>query len=126
MTIRRRIVPAAVTVAAAWVFGGAWGLVAAAVVAVAWALVPIPRRMLWIAAVALIAATPIAIMAQGLPSGPIPGPGFGRQHMVAHVIVGLAMVFILLAALDELVTGGRSDVGPAGDEADLPPSAGLD
>jgi hypothetical protein len=86
----------------AYLFGGRYGLVAAAVVLVA-RLVGTPRAVLWAVAVILMAGAPVAVMAQGLPSGPVVGTSFGADHVVAHVLVGLSLLVATFGALEESV-----------------------
>lgn len=101
----RRALAAAVFLALTCSFGGRYGLVAGAAIFGAWHLLRLPRRVLWAASVLLLVAAPFALMAQGLPRTPVVGPGFGTDHLVAHVLVGLALATAGLAGLLELVEG---------------------
>jgi hypothetical protein len=94
--------------AVVFLFGGPYGLLFGAVLVAATLLTRVEVRWLWGLAVLLLAASPFALMAQGLPSGPVVGPGFGTDHMLAHVLVGMSLASAAWAGLLELVPGWRS------------------
>lgn len=109
--IARRAALVGVFLGLTTLFGGRYGLIGgAAIVGVWWALGRQPR-VLWIAAVALMAAAPIALMAQGLPRRPVVGPGFGTDHLLAHVLVGLSLAAAGLAALAEVLPPDGGEPG---------------
>jgi len=91
-------------VALTWFFGGRNGLIAGVVICAAWWF-GLPRPFLWAASVGLLAAAPVALMAQGLPPASGVDPTFATSHLVAHVLVGLAMATAGFAALTEIMEG---------------------
>jgi hypothetical protein len=103
---RRRLAIAIPYLALTWLFGGMYGLLAGLVIVALWVSLGPFARVLWALSVLLLVAAPIAILAQGLPTGPTVGADFGANHMVAHVLVGLALATAGLAAFAEAV-GGR-------------------
>jgi len=113
MTLRR-IALALVYPPLAWLFGGPVGLIAGLLFLGARLFLRMPRGVFWGLAVALTLAAPIVLIAQGLPGTAVVGPGFGRSHFSAHVVIGLAMAAAGLAALSELIEGpevrGRDSV----------------
>jgi hypothetical protein len=68
----------------------------------AWWLLGIDRRVLWPAAVVALAVAPVALAAQGLPSSPVVGAGFGTQHQAANLLVQIAVLLAAFAGLTEL------------------------
>jgi hypothetical protein len=89
--------------AVAWFFGSLVGLaVSLAAVAMFW-VAPRPVRLYWPIAVALLAATPFAVWAQGLPNTKVVGATFGARHWVATDLVVAALVIASFAALVELL-----------------------
>jgi len=62
--------------------------------------------------VVLLLAAPVATVAQGLPSGTFVG-GLGAEHIVAHVLVGLALATAGLAAMVEVGNERRASGRPA-------------
>jgi hypothetical protein len=106
--------------ALAWFFASWVGLaVGLAAVAALWVLRdPIP--VAWAAAVACLVATPLAMMAQGLPSTAVVGADFGTRHWLAADLVVAALVLVTFAALAELL-----DLGPHGPSASWRPSLAL-
>ena len=110
----RRVVLAVVYLPLAWLFGGPVGLFAGLLFLGARVFLRMPRGLFWGLAVALTLTAPIVLIAQGLPGTAVVGPGFGRSHFAAHVVIGLAMAAAGLAALSELIEGpevrGRDSV----------------
>jgi hypothetical protein len=98
---------AAAYLAVVFLFGGPYGLLFGAVLVAATLFTRVEARWLWGLAVLLMASSPFALMAQGLPSGPVVGPGFGTDHMLAHVLVGMSLASAGWAGLLELVPGWR-------------------
>jgi hypothetical protein len=91
-----------------WFFAGALGLVIAVVIAVAWSL-RMRKRFFWLAGILLLAAAPLAIIGQGLPSRSVVGSDFGSRHWIAHVLVAFALAFVALATLLELTADRAED-----------------
>jgi hypothetical protein len=90
-----------------FLFGGPYGLLLGVVLVAATVLARVEARWLWGLAMLLMTAAPFALMAQGLPSGPVVGPGFGTDHLLAHVLVGMSLASAGWAGLLELVPGWR-------------------
>jgi hypothetical protein len=89
--------------AVAWFFGSLVGLAVSLVaVAVFW-VARRPLMLYWPIAVALLAATPFAVWAQGLPNTKVVGATFGARHWVATDLVVAALVIASFAALVELL-----------------------
>jgi hypothetical protein len=86
----------------AYLFGGRYGLVAGGGIAAAWWFLAPPRWVFWAASVAMLAAAPITLLAEGVPRTPVVGGDFGAAHTGAHVLVGLAMASAGFAALTDL------------------------
>jgi hypothetical protein len=99
-----------------WVFGGWYGVLAGIAILALWVSLGPFGRALWAVAIVLLLAAPIATMAQGLPSGTFVG-GLEAEHLVAHVLVALALATAGLAAIAELGNErrvfGRSGSGSA-------------
>ena len=117
-------------VATAVLFGGWYGLLVAAIV-VGCSFVPrLPRWAFWLAAVVFMAAAPVALIAQGLPAGPIAGSDFGTRHLAAHACVGFSLALAAWAGLGEIAAGRALRAGdaaptiPDGGEPGGGPSAG--
>jgi hypothetical protein len=86
-----------------WFFGARVGLIVAVVaVAVLWTIAR-PQRLLWPAAVGMLAVAPFAIWAQGLPRTRVVGADFGVRHWIANDLVISALVVASFAALVELL-----------------------
>jgi hypothetical protein len=100
---RRRAIVAVAFPVLCWVLGGLPGLVIGLAVLVAWLALGIPKGALWATAVALLAVVPIALWAQGLPSGMVVGPRFGVDHLIAHRLVLGALLVSLFCGLCELL-----------------------
>ncbi len=96
----------------AWFFGSNVGLVAAAIAVVLWWTTPRPSRLLWPAAVGLLALAPFATWAQGLPRTNVVGADFGVRHWVANDLVISALVIATFAALTELFRLEAARNGP--------------
>jgi len=94
-------------IALTYLFGGLYGLIFGAILVVASALGRIPPRRLWSLAIVLMGLAPFALMAQGLPSGPVVGPAFGTEHLLSHVLVGMSLGTAAWAGLLELARGKR-------------------
>jgi hypothetical protein len=86
-----------------WLFGGRYGLAVGLVIALVWALLRIRTSALWGAAVAAMAAAPVALLWQGLPKTPVAGPGFAASHLAAHALVGVSLSLAAFAAIIELL-----------------------
>lgn len=86
----------------AWFFGSTVGLVAAVIAVAVWWTASRPGRLLWPAAVGLLALAPFATWAQGLPRTSVVGADFGVRHWVANDIVISALVVASFACLAEL------------------------
>jgi hypothetical protein len=112
--MRRRVILASIAyLGMMWVFGGRWGLAAGvAVVMARW--LGLPRQGLWALSVTLLIGAPIALIAQGLPGTPVVGAQFGTDHLVAHILVGLALALAAFALLSEMAEGEgpRIERGP--------------
>src|SRR5207253_2772393 len=91
-------------------FGGIPGAVAGVVLAVAW-FRGVPTRLFWIGGLAALAAAPLVVLAAGVPE--VVSPNYGRHTIGAHVLVGVGLAAILMAALRELPALRR----PGGDPA---------
>ncbi len=85
--------------------GGKFGLLVGLLVVVPSWFFTLSRKAFWIASLACLAAAPFALILQGLPATPVPGPGFGTRHLLAHALVGLAMALAAWAALRDLAEG---------------------
>ena len=111
---RKTLLMALIYVSLMSLFGGRNGVVVALVVLAAWR-VGVPRPAFWAAAALLMAAAPVALMAQGLPGTPVVGSDFGASHLVAHALVGLSLALAGFAGMWEVTERGR---GPeaAGDD----------
>jgi hypothetical protein len=88
-------------IAALWFFSGPLGLAIGMGLLLIWSLRP-PTWAYWLGALLCLTAAPLAIMAEGLPSGPTAGPNFGTSHPVAHVLVASSLAFAGFAAILEL------------------------
>jgi len=89
--------------AAAWCFGGGFGLMVAVALVAAWWLFSPRRRALWGAAVVLLALAPFVLAATGLPRTRVVGAQFGVDHLLAHRIVAAALIAAAFAALTDVV-----------------------
>ena len=103
---RRHLLLAVIYLGLMSLFGGRYGAVVALVVVAAWR-VGVPRPAFWAAAVLLMAAVPVALMAQGLPRTPVVGSDFGTSHLAAHVLVGLSLALAGFAGMWEVAERGR-------------------
>jgi len=88
-----------------YLFGGLYGLIFGAVLVAVAVIGRIPPGRLWPVAIALMGLAPFALLAQGLPSGPVAGPAFGTKHLLAHALVGMSLATCTLAGLLELAGG---------------------
>ena len=111
---RRRLAIAIPYLALTWLFGGRYGVLAGVVIIALWLSLGPFARVLWALSVLLLVAAPIAILAQGLPTGPTVGAAFGTNHMVAHVLVGLALATAGLAAFAEAVGERKGPIRQTG------------
>jgi len=105
----RRAMVGVVYLALLWFFGGKYGA-AVGIAVLAADLAGVPRRAIWIASMAFLAAAPFALLAQGVPRSPVVGSNFGTDHLVAHVLVGIGLAAAAYAGLRELLeppAGGR-------------------
>ena len=91
--------------AVVFLFGGLYGLLFGVVLVAGTVFTRVEARWLWGLAVLLMVLAPFALLAQGLPSGPIVGPGFGTDHLLAHVFVGMSLATAGWAGLLELALG---------------------
>jgi hypothetical protein len=101
----KQVAVAAVYLPASWLVGGEYGLAAGAALFLAWLLLRPPRGLIYGASVALLAAAPVVMIAQGLARGPVAGPGFATHHLAAHILVGLALAAAALGGLVDLLGG---------------------
>lgn len=108
MSRRARPVTALIFLALTYLFGGIWGLIFGALLVGVSALRRIPPRALWPLALLFMALAPLALLAQGLPSGPVPGPSFGTEHLLAHALVGMSLATAAWAGLLEF-SGGEAE-----------------
>jgi hypothetical protein len=83
-----------------------------------WLLVNPPRWTYWAAALALMALAPVALVAQGLTTSPIAGPGFGTSHMVAHWLVMSALFAAGFAAGLEILEVPEVAIGEGAEAAE--------
>jgi hypothetical protein len=104
----RRLTLAALYGLALWFFLGALGLVIALVILLAH-LLRVPVKLLWVTSIVLLAAAPLAILAQGLPKGAIVGSDFAARHWVSHFMVALALAFAARAAILEMTKDQDSE-----------------
>jgi hypothetical protein len=102
--VRRRLAVAVPFVALTWFFGGPYGALAGVALVALWVALGPFGRALWALAVLLLVAAPFAILAQGATNGVAAGADFGGHHMIAHVLVGLALAAAGLAGMAELVS----------------------
>jgi hypothetical protein len=102
MTVRR-VIAAVTFLGLMYLFGGLVGLIVGVPIAAGSIFLRLPRSVFWGAAVAFMAAAPLALLAQGLPHRPVVGPSFGTDHLVAHVLVGLSLALAGWAGLNELI-----------------------
>jgi hypothetical protein len=105
MTRWKLPITASVFLALAYLFGDLFGLAFATLLVLVSILGRIEPGRLWAAAALLIALAPAALLAQGLPSGPVVGPAFGTRHMLAHALVGMSLATAAWAGLLELTAG---------------------
>jgi hypothetical protein len=89
-----------------WLFGGTWGLLVGALIAVPTVLLRLRPAVAWVLSLACLALAPFVLMVEGLPSSHIAGPTFGATHMGAHVLVGISLAAAGWAGLLQL-TGER-------------------
>ena len=87
----------------AFFFEGRFGLIAGAAAFAAWWGLALSRRVLWGSSVLLLAAAPVVLIIQGLPSSKVVGAGFGVQHLLAHRLVVLSLIVATLAAFSDLL-----------------------
>jgi hypothetical protein len=88
--------------AVAWTAAGLPGLAVAAAILLAWWVAGAGTRVLWPVAVLALVAAPVAIAAQGLPSAPVVGGGFGEHHPAANLLVEVALLCAAFAGLADL------------------------
>jgi hypothetical protein len=98
-----------------WFFGSRIGLIVAVLAVALWWTVARPERLLWPAAVGMLALAPFAVWAQGLPQTSVVGADFGVRHWIANDLVTSALVVASFAALTELLHldtagGGRHGI----------------
>lgn len=91
----------------AYVLGGGIALLASVVAVVSWLAFAVPTRAYWFASVALMAAAPVALFAQGLPTGAIAGPTFAAHHSVANTVVLASLALAAWAASLETAGAAR-------------------
>jgi hypothetical protein len=117
--VRRRLSIAVPYVALTFLFGGPYGALAGVALVALWVALGPFGRALWALAVLLLVAAPFAILAQGATNGVAAGADFGGHHMIAHVLVGLALAAAGLAGMAELVS--EREAGSRGtDQAEHP------
>jgi hypothetical protein len=108
----RRLVTAGIFLALTYFFGGFFGLAFGAVLVLVSVLGRIPPLRLWPVALLFMGLAPFALLAQGLPSGPVAGPAFGTEHLLAHALVGMSLATAAWAGLLEVTGGGAEHRRP--------------
>jgi hypothetical protein len=109
---RRRLIVVVPYLVLTWVFGGWYGALAGTAIVALWLSLGPFGRALWPLSVALLLAAPVATIVKGVPSSSAGGTA-GPQHVIAHVLVGLALATVALASMTE-ITNERTGEHPAG------------
>jgi hypothetical protein len=89
--------------AAAWFFGGSFGLVVALALVACWWLFSPRRAFFWAGAIVLLALAPFVLAATGLPRTRVVGAQFGVDHLLAHRMVAAALLAAAFAALTDIL-----------------------
>jgi hypothetical protein len=92
--------------------GGPVGLVAAVIAVAVREAARMPARVLWVGAILAMAAAPLAVIAQGLPSTPITGVRLTATHLAANALVIVALILAVHAGMVELTEPAGADTAP--------------
>jgi hypothetical protein len=101
--IRRALILTVILPFLAWFFAGLFGLVIGSAAVLSWWVAGVPRRLVWLLSVVLLAATPVAVWLQGLPQTSVVGADFGLNHWWADRLVAASLTLAAFAAMTELL-----------------------
>jgi hypothetical protein len=100
--MRSRVIRFAVLAGVLVLFEGRLGLALAGLAALAYEVAGTSVSVLWVGALMALAAAPLAMLAQGLPSTAVVGADFAVGHVLARMLVQAALGLALYAIVAEL------------------------